>query len=301
MPELPEAETIVRGLRTLILNRKILKIRFPKARFFRPHFEHPVKYYLDSTMVQIFRHGKSVIIQLRTRRGKTEFIVIRLGMTGQLLVGDRVDRHTHAVFQLDEPGRLLCFRDQRQFGRMFFVGDWQPIFFSAKHKAHIAARAKPGSRTASTSRAAEAFRPVSDPLAISTEEFVALLHGRRGMIKAALMSQQFLMGIGNIYADESLFQARLHPQQKLQRLSRTRLAEYFQALLRVLRQAIARGGSSISDFVGANNVLGEFQLDHQVYGRTGEKCLRAGCSGVIKRIVVATRGTHFCPKCQKRI
>ncbi len=302
MPELPEAETIVRGLRAQILNRRILSIHFPKARYFRPQLEQPLEHYIEAHIRDIFRHGKSVIVQLETPSRSTVFIVVRLGMTGQLLLGTSTDRHTHARFELDPPGPALCFRDHRQFGRMLFVSDWRTIFqprpggpSSPSRNVEIKDHSVTGSTLPSS------IPPVADPLKIDGEDFVKIFSGRRGMIKAALMGQQLLVGVGNIYADESLFAAKIHPKQKIHRLSRAQLRKFFFTLVRILNRAIERGGSSISDFVDANNSQGEFQLAHRVYGRTGEKCLRKGCPGIIKRIRMASRSTHYCPKCQRQV
>jgi formamidopyrimidine-DNA glycosylase len=302
MPELPEAETIVRGLRAHILNSRILSIEFPRARYFRPQLEKPVEQYLASRITDIFRHGKSVIMQIETPQEGDQFVVIRLGMTGQLLLGDHSDRHTHAIFDLDPPGMRLCFRDSRQFGRMLFVKDWRPVFQSQNAARPLARRAAAQANAKHGERNQPAgVTPVSDPLKISGDEFLEIFWRRRGMIKAALMNQHLLVGVGNIYADESLFTARLHPKQTLHRISKQRLLKYFAILVRTLLDAIDLGGSSISDFVGATNVLGEFQLEHRVYGRTGERCLRRGCPGIIKRTVVSSRGTHYCPLCQRKI
>jgi formamidopyrimidine-DNA glycosylase len=302
MPELPEAETIVRGLRAHILNSRILSIDFPRARYFRPQLEEPVEHYLASRITDIFRHGKSVIIQIETLQEEKRFLVIRLGMTGQLLLGNHTDRHTHAIFCLDSPGTRLCFRDSRQFGKMLFVKDWQPIFRSQKTLGlRFRKKSVPQADRPSEPNRQLPLLPASDPLKISADGFLAIFWKRRGMIKAALLNQHLLVGVGNIYADESLFAARIHPKQRIQRLSKQRLLKYFTVLVKTLNHAIDLGGSSISDFVGATNVLGEFQLAHRVYGRTGEKCHRRGCTGVIQHSVVSSRSTHYCPQCQRRV
>lgn len=302
MPELPEAETIVRGLRKHLLNARIRGIDFPKARYFRPQLEQPLEHYLGSRIVDIFRHGKSVIFQLDTSSGEQAFLIVRLGMTGQLLLTRAVDRHTHAIFQTDVPPAQFCFRDPRQFGRIFFQKDWRSIFLPKKTRSHsLFPRRHQTAQSTRSDRAAISDEPVADPLKISPEAFVRLFWKRHRMLKNALMSQKLVVGVGNIYADESLFAARLHPKQKIHRLSRTKLLAYFSALVKILEEAIALGGSSISDFVDADNSQGEFQMAHRVYGRAGEKCLRKGCKGIIRRTVIASRSTHYCPKCQRQI
>jgi formamidopyrimidine-DNA glycosylase len=300
MPELPEAETIVRGLRARVLGHRVLEIEFPRARYFRPELEQPLQHYLGARITDIFRHGKSVILQIETEDCAPEFIVVRLGMTGQLLLDPPGSRHTRAIFHLDALPRLLCFRDQRQFGKMFFVRDWRPIFLKSSTHAAAPKDYPGGAGGADELRSPVCVHPVADPLKISADEFVAIFRKRRGMIKPALMSQQLVVGVGNIYADESLFAARLHPKQRVERLSRQRLLDYYEALVKILNNAIELGGSSISDFVGVTNAFGEFQLEHRVYGRAGEECRRRGCAGIIRRVIIASRSTHFCPRCQRR-
>jgi formamidopyrimidine-DNA glycosylase len=134
-------------------------------------------------------------------------------------------------------------------------------------------------------------------LSVGAEEFAALFHGRKLAIKAALLNQTLLAGVGNIYADESLFQAGIRPRRAAGRLSRTELERLRLALRQVLNHAIRLGGSSVSDYVDANGVRGFFQLEHCVYLRTGEPCRR--CQTPIRRIILAGRGTHFCPNCQR--
>jgi len=139
--------------------------------------------------------------------------------------------------------------------------------------------------------------PGSEPLTIPPDEFIALFRGRRLAIKAALLNQKLLHGVGNIYADESLFRAGIRPRRMAGRLRRAELVRLQQALVEVLREAIARGGSSVSDYVDAAGVKGFFQLEHRVYQRTGQPCLV--CKAPIRRIIVGGRSTHYCPVCQR--
>jgi len=146
--------------------------------------------------------------------------------------------------------------------------------------------------------AGEGFHgPGQEPLTISENDFVALFSGRTLSIKAALLNQSLLHGVGNIYADESLFRAGILPTRAAGRISRARLLRLRSALQQVLRQAIAQGGSSVSDYVDANGAMGFFQLEHRVYMRTGQPC--AVCGKPVRRIVLAGRGTHFCGHCQR--
>ncbi len=208
-------------------------------------------------------------VQRVHRRGK--FIVltldqgaltIHLGMTGKLLVSGDPGKHTHAIFTLDHG--VLLYDDPRQFGR-------------------IALAPEP---------------PLGpEPLEISLEDFRARLR-RKARIKALLLNQKFLAGLGNIYADESLFAAGIHPLASAAKLSAARAARLHQAIREILSEAIALGGSSISDYVDAQGQRGWFQVRHRAYGREGQPCV--SCGTPIRKILVAQRGTHFCPKCQKR-
>jgi formamidopyrimidine-DNA glycosylase len=139
--------------------------------------------------------------------------------------------------------------------------------------------------------------PGTEPLQISAEEFAELFHKSKAPIKAALLNQKFLHGVGNIYADESLFRAGVRPRRRANTLTRAELQRLHAALHEVLKEAIAAGGSSVSDYVDADGEAGFFQLQHRVYGREGEPCLV--CKTPIKKIVVGGRGTHYCPRCQK--
>ena len=205
-------------------------------------------------------------------------------MTGRLLVSAPeipLAPHTHAVLTLSgAPGetarRELRFVDPRRFGRISLhapqptTRNQQPTTFSG---------------------------PGREPLTISLPGFIALFHPRRTPIKAALLNQSLLHGIGNIYADESLFRAAIRPTRQAARLTRAELARLRTALVDVLRHAIKLGGSSVSDYVDADGARGFFQLEHRVYRRTGQPCL--ACATPIRRITLAGRSTHFCPHCQK--
>jgi formamidopyrimidine-DNA glycosylase len=193
--------------------------------------------------------------------------IVHLGMTGRVIVcepGDEVPKHTHAILQLAS-GRELRFVDPRRFGRL------------------------------SVTQAFEA--PGTEPLQVELEKFVQLFKGRKTPIKSALLNQKLLSGVGNIYADESLFRAGIRPRRRAASLSKEDLRRLYLAVQEVLKEAIALGGSSISDYVDADGEEGFFQLQHRVYGREGEPCLV--CKSPIKRVVLAGRSSHYCPKCQK--
>ena len=190
-------------------------------------------------------------------------------MTGSLRVCEpqtEIAKHTHAILNLSS-GRELRFVDPRRFGRLSVAksGD-----FDAKG---------------------------IEPLEVNLAQFVALFHGRKTPIKSALLNQKLLRGVGNIYADESLFRAGIRPRRRAASITRDQLAKLHVAVKEVLKEAIALGGSSISDYVDADGEEGFFQLQHRVYGREGEPCLV--CKKPIKRVVIAGRSSHYCPKCQK--
>jgi formamidopyrimidine-DNA glycosylase len=196
-------------------------------------------------------------------------------MTGRLLVAEAsapMETHTHAILRLGS-GNELRFVDPRRFGRL------------AIHRVTAAGLG-------------EGFRgPGSEPLTISIEEFRTLFRGRKTPIKAALLNQKLLHGVGNIYADESLFRAGIRPTRMAGWLTREQLKRLRSALQEILRHAIALGGSSVSDYVDADGERGFFQLEHRVYMRGGEPCLV--CGTPIRRTVLGGRGTHYCHSCQK--
>ena len=205
--------------------------------------------------------------QIITRSPDSHFIV-HLGMTGRLLIVSPdapVAKHTHLVARL-KSGRELRFVDPRMFGKLAVVRE--PF------------------ETAGT-----------EPLDIGFELFAGLFRKRQTPIKSALLNQKLLRGIGNIYADESLARAGIRPRRRAATLTRAALHRLFQSVQQVLNQAIAAGGSSVSDYVDAAGEPGFFQFQHRVYGREGEPCL--SCRTPIKRVVIAGRSSHYCPKCQK--
>src|SRR5271156_2261956 len=220
---------------------------------------------------RVYRVGKHIVFDLSREESSTQWIV-HLGMTGRLLVSAAevpVPPHTHAILSLSS-GRELRFVDPRRFGRL------------ALHNISDA----------------QAFRgPGHEPLTISATDFRALFRNRKLPIKAALLNQKLLHGVGNIYADESLFHAGIRPRRMARHLKRAELDRLHGSLQVVLKEAISLGGSSVSDYVDASGVKGFFQLEHRVYLRTGQPCLV--CGTPIRRILVAGRGTHYCPHCQR--
>jgi formamidopyrimidine-DNA glycosylase len=200
--------------------------------------------------------------------------IVHLGMTGQLLIGSpeaEMLKHTHAVLKL-QSGRELRFVDMRRFGRLSVV--------------RIEAEKATGFGA-----------PGLEPLDTDLEHFIPLFRGRKTPIKSALLNQKLLSGVGNIYADESLFRAKVRPKRRAASLTRAELQKLHKGLQKVLREAIKLGGSSVSDYVDAEGREGFFQLKHMVYGREGKPCFV--CGTPIKRVIIAGRSSHYCPHCQK--
>jgi len=274
MPELPEVETVARGLRAVLPGLRLREVDLRRASIF--HGDAAALAEMEgATVTGVRRGGKYLVIELEGRRRRRQ-LMFHLGMTGQLVVQapDSVEApHTHAVLHFSG-GRELHFRDPRRFGRMALAA--APAGGGFAPELGVAAGA--------------------EPLEVSAEEFVALFYRRAAPIKSALLNQKLLRGMGNIYADESLFRAGIHPLAH--HLSRPRLVRLREVIRVVLEEAIRAGGSSISDYVDSEGARGWFHLQHRVYGRTGEAC--GICGRAIRRTVLAGRSAHFCPHCQKR-
>jgi formamidopyrimidine-DNA glycosylase len=273
MPELPEVETIVRGLRGILPGRRIVELRAGKIQVVRDPAALGERV-AGSRFRSIRRVGKFLHLELEPLAPEHEalHLVIHLGMTGQLRVVDAneaIEPHTHVFFMLDD-GRELRFRDPRRFGRVLLA----------------------------TGTAMEGmFKNLgADPLNAGEDEFRAQIGGRRARIKALLLDQHVFRGMGNIYADESLWRAKIHPARLAANLKADEVKRLHAAVRGILEEAIALKGSSVSDYVGADGQRGEFQMRHRVYQREGEKCFR--CRTEIRRVIIAGRSSHFCPTCQ---
>jgi formamidopyrimidine-DNA glycosylase len=274
MPELPEVETIARGLRATLPGRRITAVRLGKTDF----IDDPAALERDlpgRRIEEISRYGKFLLLRLSGENGEPEHsgLLVHLGMTGHLSPKRPEEpprKHTHAVFVLDD-GRELRYTDPRRFGRMALL-------------AAAALR--------------ETLAPLgSDPLELSEAQFARCVGGRRARVKALLLDQHVLRGLGNIYADESLWRARIHPARPGAQLAKEQVPRLYRAVQHVLREAIRLGGSSISDYLNAEGEPGEFQFHHRAYGREGKRCTR--CGAKIRRVLVAGRSSYFCPRCQK--
>jgi len=276
MPELPEVETVVRSLRAVLPGRTILSVRLGKTDF----MEDPAALgdFLPGRRIEsVERIGKFIRMRLlagaSARNPEAQFnLIVHLGMTGRLIVHASeapAAAHTHGFFELDD-GRELRYTDIRRFGQIRLVADSNLGPFRE--------------------------RLGEEPLEVSLEEFVRRLAGRRARIKALLLDQRVFRGIGNIYADESLWRAQIHPARLAARLTNGDLARLRRAIQEVLKAAIRMHGSSISDFVDADGKPGSYQQRHRVYGRLGKPCAR--CGSAIRRGIVAGRSSYFCPRCQ---
>jgi formamidopyrimidine-DNA glycosylase len=269
MPELPEVETVANGVHERIHGETIRSVwTSNKPQTFKSPPETIAETLTNARIDRVHRVGKTIVVDLTRKNHQPAQFLIHLGMTGRLLVSTPetpIPPHTHAILTLSS-GRELRFVDARRFGRLSVGTD---------------AYTGPG----------------KEPLTIPLEDFIALFRNRKTPIKAALLNQSLLHGVGNIYADEALFHAGIRPLRHAGRLTRAELTRLRAALIKVLKHAIKLGGSSVSDYVDAEGVAGFFQLHHHVYSRTGEPCRI--CKTPIKRVVVGGRSTHFCPTCQK--
>lgn len=287
MPELPEVETIARGVDARVRGDQILEAWFSGQ---KEPFKTPpslqAKGLEGRLILGVRREGKHIVCTLglpanvskpKQGSGNQEIDadrewIVHLGMTGRLLVTTpdaSAAAHTHARLRL-KSGREIRFVDPRRFGRL----ELRDLSLHPGFQA-----------------------PGKEPLTIAPEEFAAQFRGRRLPIKAALLNQTLMSGVGNIYADESLFRAGIRPRRQAGRLTKARLEKLRKELVIVLEHAIQLGGSSVSDYVDAEGVRGFFQLEHCVYQKTGLPCLRCGTR--IRKVIVAGRSSHYCPHCQR--
>ena len=293
MPELPEVETIARGLDRKLKGDVIASVWLgSKPEPLKSSATEIVETLESKRIVSVRRVGKHIVFDLEktgvgpgaspakadvSRAGRAKSIplrdrsraqwIVHLGMTGRMLVcapDQEISKHTHAIARLAS-GWELRFVDPRRFGRLSVTDSF----------------AAPG----------------SEPLEVELEGFVNLFLGRKTPIKSALLNQKLLSGVGNIYADESLFRAGIRPRRRASALRKESLRRLYLVLQEVLKEAIALRGSSVSDYVDSDGDQGFFQLEHRVYGREYAPCLV--CQTPIKRVVIAGRSSHYCPKCQK--
>jgi formamidopyrimidine-DNA glycosylase len=269
MPELPEVETIVRGLRPRLCGRTIKSIQL----LGRPSFRGEVPLFLTSIknqpVLSVLRHGKTILLNMP---GNT--LSIHLGMTGQLLwshTNHPVEPHTHVLFSLssidDQSYQQLRYRDIRRFGRLKLLD-----------------KQKTSNR-------------VPDAWECSIDEMFAALRPRNARLKHALLSQKYIAGLGNIYVDESLFSAGLHPASSISHVGDKRLRRLCEEIKQVLKTSINLGGTSFRNYVDVHGGRGGFKGLLSIYGKAGRPCPR--CGATIEKIFLAGRGTHFCSHCQR--
>ncbi len=242
--------------------QKILSAEVNSKRVTRTSFADTTAALTGATIQAVRRHGKQIILELD--RG---ILYIHLGMTGKLIWNGIQTKYARAILHLEDG--VLIYDDVRQFGRFEFYPELPALL------------TKVG----------------PDALTVSFAEFYSRLQKHRGFIKPVLLNQTLVGGIGNIYADEALFASGIHPRAIANKISKTRAKELHRNITAILALAVEHGGSSISSYVDADGACGNYQQQHNAYGRTGEACPR--CGKTIRRVVLGQRGTHYCPGCQR--
>ena len=270
MPELPEVETYVRELRPQLSGKRVTEgqLHWPRI-IAQPEPTLFLELIRERRFDTFGRRGKYILLGLDS----SETLIIHLRMTGEVRVhpaGVEADKHTHLLLALDS-GERLHYRDPRKFGRIWLVDDPQTVL----HKLGP--------------------EPLDDTF--TANDFGARLAGRRASIKALLLDQSILAGVGNIYADEALFLARIDPRRLGGDLSMDEIAALHGAVRSVLQAAIEGRGSSLQNYAPPSGEKGSFQEQHRVFRRTDQPCIT--CGTPIRRIVLAQRSTHFCPSCQR--
>jgi formamidopyrimidine-DNA glycosylase len=270
MPELPEVETVARSLRPKLVGRKIVDIRNTWPRHIdRPDYAGFINRIRGRMITDVSRRGKFLLFPL----DNGETLIIHLRMSGHLAVilpQTPADKHTHTIFELDN-GLELRFRDTRKFGRIYLV----------KNQDEVLGKLGP------------------EPLVedFSVETLNEIMRGKRRLLKPFLLDQTMIAGIGNIYADEALFYAGLHPRRRTDTLAEWDIKKLHEGIQHVLWLGVQREGASINTYLKPNGEKGNMQEDVKVFRRTGEPCFK--CGNPIQRIVLGGRSTHFCENCQK--
>ncbi len=268
MPELPEVETVVRTLRPHLLNRRFTRIELTRTDIVFPAGCNLAEHLLGRTVTSITRRGKRIVFSLHDQNR----FYVHLGMTGRLTIEKpraTVQPHTHLIARLSNGAGQLRFRDPRRFGGIWWMGS-----------------------------NGDDRRIGPEALSLRPAQLSKQLRRTRRAIKTVLLDQTVVAGLGNIYADEALFHARIHPLVRGKELKETQIRRLNRAIKTVLRRALRHRGSTLRDYVDANGSAGDFQKLHRVYDRGGQPCTR--CKTAIERIVLGGRSTHFCPHCQSR-
>jgi formamidopyrimidine-DNA glycosylase len=268
MPELPEVQTVVNTLKPRVLGKKILKIQLHRTDILQPKGFDLSSHLRNRKISDLHRRGKRIVFHLDDGNR----FYIHLGMTGRLTL-EKFEAvtlsHTHLVLELDQCE--IRFRDPRRFGGIWWLGQ--------------------------DDSSNDDMGP--EPLTMRPAQLAKQLHRTTRAIKSALLDQRVIAGLGNIYVDESLFLAAIHPLQPANTLNVADITRLNRAIKTTLRQALRHRGSTLRDYMDANGEPGAFQKLHSVYNRTGQKCRK--CTTMIERIVLGGRSTHFCSNCQQPI
>jgi formamidopyrimidine-DNA glycosylase len=278
MPELPEVETVVRDLRPLLAGRTVIGVRQSKQKLRRPWNKKWSALATGAKIEGLRRRGKWILVDLVSRdpKGSAPVLRVHLGMTGQFTIVPAAEPepdHLHLVFALDNSSELR-FRDPRRFGSADYFAD------RAMLESEMNAELGP------------------EPFGLNPAAFHTSITGTIRILKAILLDQKIVAGVGNIYADEALFRAKLHPGRKGKSLKRAESDRLRLAIEAVLTKAIESRGSSIRDYVGGSGLRGGFQSEFAVYGRTDEPC--PVCSTAVKCERLAGRSSHYCVSCQPK-
>ena len=272
MPELPEVETLVLELRSQLEGAEISGVEIRNESILNTPRKWIERNARGKKIIHIGRRGKFIQLHL----SENFSLWFHLGMTGQLLLEEpapSLKSHTHFLLSFTRSDKRLIYRDVRRFGRIAFT----------PHEG------------VTTPRGVSRLGP--EPQEWNSGEFVSLLKERRGRIKGLLLNQSVVAGLGNIYADESLYRAGIHPRRRANEISRKKLVRLHASMSEVLEEAIRQGGSSIDDYLHLDCGKGKFQRFHRVYGRAGEAC--SACGAQVRRIVLSGRGSSYCPQCQR--
>ena len=275
MPELPEAEVVAQQLRARLVGARLTELWIGRADIVREGLRS-ASWYCGSSLQSVDRYGKSVALGFQ-RDSKVRYIVAELGMTGLLLfesVQIKHAQHVHARLSFTGGKEAeLRYWNPRRFGRLSLLDPEGLGRYVSRRFGY-------------------------DPLKVAREDFMALIKGRRARLKPLLMHQQIIAGIGNIYANEILFRAGLHPNSLASRLRPTKIDQLYEITRLVLQEAIVWGGSSVRDFFAPDGKEGQFKRFHLVYGKEGQPCPN-DCGRVIRRLQ-SERSSFFCPQCQGR-
>lgn len=279
MPELPEVEVLRRSLLSSLPGQRIERIEVRTVALREPLDSETLAELVGHRVTALGRRAKYLLIYLEppAREGPERTLAVHLGMSGRLslVTGETPpERHEHVVFHLAS-GKRLRLLDPRRFGMVFTLPTTELV--GDRHFAHLGAEPLDPSFSGATLRAAAS--------------------GRRGPVKTFLMDASVVVGLGNIYASEALFRAGIHPKRSVARIAAGRWDRLAEAVVAVLEEAIAEGGTTLSDFFDGEGRSGYFQVSLDVYGREGEPCPR--CEARIRRLVQAGRSTFYCPRCQR--